>query len=163
MYIYMCDIIIMRGSLIEVLVGRRRRREQSSPFVLLRPSSSGRINFLFIVFRLEYTVIKRPDGIRYSGCREINLHYVRYIPMYILFIRYFLFIIFVFVLIILFCETHTFMATFFSFFFFAISKSMSHIFDSYCLIINAIIVLWYPCPLSLSFTKLISIRCNQGI
>lgn len=32
-------------------------------FVLLR-SSSGRINFLFIVFRLEYTVIKRPGGIR---------------------------------------------------------------------------------------------------
>jgi len=32
-------------------------------FVLLR-SSSGRINFLSIVFRLEYTVIKRPDGIR---------------------------------------------------------------------------------------------------
>lgn len=107
----------MRGSLIEVSVGRRRR-EQSSLFVLLRSSSSGRINFLFIVFRLEYTVIKRPDGIRSRMPGNQSSLCSLYIPIYIniLFIRYFLFII-LFSLFILFRETHIFIATFFFFFF----------------------------------------------
>jgi len=129
----------MRGSLIEVSAGRRRG-EQSSVFVLLR-SSSGRINFLFIVFRLEYTVIKRPDGIRSrmpGNQSSLCIYIYIYIYINILFIRYFLFII-LFLFFILFYETHIFIATF-----------LFTLLSYFCFIFNQYL------PILLMFTNIIS-------
>lgn len=106
-------------------------------FVLLR-SSSGRINFLFIVFRLEYTVIKRPGGIRSQMPGNQSSLCILCLYINISFIHYFLFII-LFLFFVLFCETHIFMATF-----------LFTLHSYFCFIFNQ-----YP-PILLMFTNIIS-------
>jgi hypothetical protein len=96
-YINVCA----RGSLIEVSNGRDSS-EQSS--VLVRHQSSlGKINFLSIVFHLEYTVIKQPNGIR---SRMPGNQSSLYIYMYIIIYSFFSLHYIAFLFFVLYCETH---------------------------------------------------------
>lgn len=123
-YIYIYKYTNVQGSLIEVCAGRQQRAKFSacSPLLsflillfdhhlhLLRLQSSlEKIHFLLIVFHLEYTVIKRPNGIRSRiPGNQSSLEYNIYIIILIFSSLFFCPLFY-------FTTRHIFMATFFPF------------------------------------------------